>query len=221
LSVRASDRAYSPISLGAVVRAVRLLNGSSVWAQATLAEGDTVATLLGASPLVVGAGVDIPLELELDLVADPSTAELRVGIDASGVGIVQPESPILFVAVAAEEGRTFPLWTDVASFSPRSLATSYSSFPNPFAAGREPARFAFWMPRSGSVSLKIHTISGDAVRTLLNGAAFAPGLHQNASWDGKNGNGEVVRNGVYIAELTVTWDEGGGERHLRKVAVVR
>ena len=31
----------------------------------------------------------------------------------------------------------------------------------------------------------------------------------------------VLRNGVYIAELRVSYDDGGSERLLRKVAVVR
>ncbi len=222
LTVRASDRDYVPVTLGRVARAVRLVaSDASIWAETTLAPEDSVATLLGASALVLDAGVAVPLELELDFVSDPSLDELRVGIAAADVGVVQPGSPILQVAVSAEDGQTFPLWTDLASFTPRSLGASYSNFPNPFAAGREGTRFAFWMPLSGRVTLKIHSISGDAVRTLLDSEPAASGLHQSAAWDGRNGNGEVVRNGVYIAELSVTWDGGGGERHLRKLAVVR
>jgi hypothetical protein len=71
------------------------------------------------------------------------------------------------------------------------------------------------------VTLKIHSITGDAVRTLLDARPTTSGLHQDATWDGRNARGEVVRNGVYIADLSVSWNDGGGERHLRKLAVVR
>ena len=57
--------------------------------------------------------------------------------------------------------------------------------------------------------------------TLLDGVWRAAGMHQDDRWDGKNGAGRTVRNGVYIAELTVHYDDGSSERALRKVAVVR
>jgi hypothetical protein len=46
-------------------------------------------------------------------------------------------------------------------------------------------------------------------------------MNQSDLWDGRNGNGSVVRNGVYIAELTVSYDDGSRDRVRRKVAVVR
>ena len=46
-------------------------------------------------------------------------------------------------------------------------------------------------------------------------------LHQDAAWDGCNGRGVAVQNGVYLAELVVRFDDGTQVRHLRKVAVVR
>ena len=47
------------------------------------------------------------------------------------------------------------------------------------------------------------------------------GFHQTDTWNGVNGRGVTVRNGVYIAEIVVYYDDGSRERHLRKVAVVR
>ena len=57
--------------------------------------------------------------------------------------------------------------------------------------------------------------------TLLDNEPRAAGLHQDAVWDGRNGNGTVVLNGVYIAEIRTRYDDGTEERYLRKVAVVR
>jgi hypothetical protein len=46
-------------------------------------------------------------------------------------------------------------------------------------------------------------------------------MNQSDAWDGRNGSGEVVRNGVYVAELSVDYGNGSRDRVLRKVAVVR
>ena len=71
------------------------------------------------------------------------------------------------------------------------------------------------------MTLRIVTPSGDGVATLLDNAARPSGMNQSDLWDGRNGVGRVVRNGVYIAELTVKFDSGSHDRVIRKVAVVR
>jgi flagellar hook assembly protein FlgD len=109
----------------------------------------------------------------------------------------------------------------VGSFSGLALKDSYSNFPNPFAAGREPTRFVFYLRSPGRVSLRLWTAHGEVVRTVLDGRAFGSGLQQDIQWDGRNGNGSPVVNGAYLAELQVHYDDGTSERVLRKVAVVR
>jgi len=69
--------------------------------------------------------------------------------------------------------------------------------------------------------LKIHTLRGEGVRTLLDGEPLGAGLHQDVTWDGRNGRGKIVLNGVYLAEIAVRFDDGAGDRIVRKVAVVR
>jgi len=71
------------------------------------------------------------------------------------------------------------------------------------------------------VSLKLYTLRGEIVRTLLDNVPLGAGLHQDATWDGRNGRGKVVVNGIYLAEIAVAFDSGSSERILRKIAVVR
>ena len=59
------------------------------------------------------------------------------------------------------------------------------------------------------------------VFTILDRELRPAGLYQEDRWDGRNGLGFVVQNGVYVAELLVEYADGSRERHLRKVAVVR
>ena len=86
---------------------------------------------------------------------------------------------------------------------------------------REQTAFVFALPRDGQVSLRLMTPRGETVLQVLDKAPLAAGLHQDVMWDGRNGRGTTVLNGVYIAELSVRFADGTTERHLRKVAVVR
>ena len=134
---------------------------------------------------------------------------------------MQPSDPLLSVAVMPEAGQTFPFWTQAGNFSGLSLAESYSNFPNPFAAGRQQTRFAFRLEKPARVSLFVWTSHGGRVRTVLDGISLPQGLHQSFSWDGRNGAGQTVANGVYFAEIQVAYDDGSHQSAMRKVAVSR
>ena len=75
--------------------------------------------------------------------------------------------------------------------------------------------------RPGRAWLRVMTLSGESVATLIDGDARTAGMQQNDGWDGRNGDGRPVRNGVYVAALLVHYDDGSQARVLRKVAVVR
>jgi hypothetical protein len=222
LVLRASDHDLRAEPLGGAVGRVTAYVGGNRWAQsAPLTSDSTTASLAADTILAVPPGVPVDVELRIEPVTVASGSSLRIGIDASDIGVVQPASALLAVAVRPESGSAFPLWTEVASFSPRSLKDSYSNFPNPFAAGREPTAFVFYMPKDGYVTLRIWTPSGQRVATVVDRDHRTAGLQQSDAWTGRNGVGDVVRNGVYVAELVARYDDGSGERVLRKVAIVR
>jgi hypothetical protein len=123
-------------------------------------------------------------------------------------------------SVDAEPG-PFPLHTEYAQFAVEALEESFTNFPNPFAAGRQSTTFSFYLPRPARVSLRIYTPRGDAVLTLLDDVSAGVGLEQTTAWDGRNGEGDTVRNGVYVAELVAVFPDGKTERLTRKLAVVR
>ncbi|MGE5177646.1 MAG: DNRLRE domain-containing protein [Bacteroidota bacterium] len=222
IRLRASDPAGKDVALGAAAASVIATQNGSVWARRdSLASDSTAATLVASTPLVIDAASAVTLDLALVPRDRPGVAALRVGIDAGGIGVVQPGSALLTVQVTPESGRSFPFWTESGSFTPASLEASWGNFPNPFAAGREATAFVYYLAQQASVTLRIWTPTGERVATLADGVARAPGLHQDDLWDGRNGRGDVVRNGVYVAELSVHYADGSGGRVRRKVAVVR
>jgi hypothetical protein len=221
LSIAAADRDYAAVAAGAFAVSVRAYRDGTPWASASLGPDTVMANLIGATPLDILPESPVALELRLVARAGGAAGAFRLGIDDTGIGVVQPPSALLSVGVLPRSGRTFPMWTEVASFAPAGLAASTSNFPNPFAAGRERTTFVFQLPAPGRVTLTIWTARGERVRTLLEGAGCAGGLHQDVTWDGLNGRGLPVTNGVYVAELIADIDGGGRERVLRKVMVVR
>lgn len=222
LTVRAADADYAPLSLGAAVARVEAWMGSALWAASGDLPADAVtADLVAGQPVVLPPGPPRGLELRAVMRAGAALSGLRLGFAAADVHVLQPPGQLLQVAVLAADGQTFPFWTEAGNFSSASLEESWSNFPNPFAAGRQRTTFAFYLPQPGQVTLKLWTARGKAVRTLLDATALPAGLHQDRNWDGRNGRGETVTNGVYLAEIVVRYEDGTTARTLRKVAVVR
>ncbi|NIT02338.1 MAG: tandem-95 repeat protein [Candidatus Latescibacteria bacterium] len=222
LVLRAADKQFSSVPIGAVTRKITAHNGVSLLGEsATLSRDSATAYVPFASPLVLQAGVLMDIQISMDLQDTIGVENFRVGVDSSDVGVDQPSSALFQVRIESKTGQRFPLWTEAGNFSQQDLSGSYSNFPNPFAAGREPTTFVYYLAKDAEVALRIWTARGEAVTTIRKGTRRPAGLYQDDQWDGRNDRGVVVVNGVYLAELVVRYTDGGGDRKLRKVAVVR
>jgi hypothetical protein len=222
VDVRASDAGGTALAVDAVASAVEARRDAALVAgTGPLAAGTARATLTFDPPLEIAAADSLVLEVSVFPRAADPVGRFRFGWDAADIGVVQPASALLSVAVLAAAGASFPMWTGAASWASASFEESVMNFPNPFAAGRDATTFAFLMPGPGRATLRIWTARGEPVITLLDAASLPAGLRQSDRWDGRNGRGDVVTNGVYVAELDVRLDDGRSERVLRRVAVVR
>jgi len=186
---------------------------------ATNFQADTVE-LVFSDPLPIPAQGTVALTVHLDLAESVSGPGLRLGLDRDGVGIVQPEDGLLEIRADPAPGQSFPFWTQAASLSPTDLAESYSNYPNPFAAGREVTSIQYVLPGPGRVTLRLYAADGAEVATLLDGEGQGAGLNV-AEWDGRNGRGDTVRNGIYVAWLRAELDGGGSTELTRRIVVVR
>jgi uncharacterized repeat protein (TIGR01451 family) len=221
ITLHARDDEGRSLAMGDAVAEILAYDGPDTWAVGTLAAGDSTAVLTGAQPLLLVPGQLVTLELRLRLRPGTMAANLQVGLDADDFTVMVGGGGVLSLQVLPEAGSVFPFWTETGHFTGLGLAESYSNFPNPFAAGHEQTNFVFSLPRDGQVSLRMLTPRGETVVQVLDNEPYPAGLHQNVVWDGRNGRGATVRNGVYIAEIRVRFSDGAEERHLRKVAVVR
>ena len=73
----------------------------------------------------------------------------------------------------------------------------YPAFPNPF---NSQTHFRFQLDRPARVWIRIYTINGQLVRTLLDGKTLTSGFHR-VSWDGRNRAGNPAASGIYLCQF--------------------
>jgi hypothetical protein len=100
---------------------------------------------------------------------------------------------------------------------PASLEQSFFSYPNPFSPLTEQATIVYSSSVTKPATLRIYTLTGDEVLSRTLPAPILANEPVTVIWDGKNADGAIVLNGVYIAVLTV---EGMPEVRT-KIAVVK
>jgi len=112
---------------------------------------------------------------------------------------------------------------EVAFVDPTAGGGFVTNYPNPFHAGSEGTTVAYKLDDMANVTIRIYTTTGSLVRREVF-AKDASGGKQGLNewvWDGKNGKGEFVSSGGYIAFIEA---QGTGETVnviRRKIAVVR
>jgi hypothetical protein len=107
---------------------------------------------------------------------------------------------------------------DLASAPLRIVGSALQAYnaPNPFHAGRETTTIRYQVETSADVEIRIATLRGELVwETRRREETSGPALRA-LEWDGRNGAGQMVRNGVYVCHVQA------GTRTTRfKIAVVR
>ena len=103
--------------------------------------------------------------------------------------------------------------TGIESENLPSLArlTLLPSRPNPF---NPTTVITYGIPEKSRVTLKIHNILGQEVRTLVSGVE--PAGYQSHVWDGKDNSGNSVASGIYIYRV-----EAGASVESRKMLLTR
>ncbi len=91
------------------------------------------------------------------------------------------------------------------------------AYPNPFNPEIESVNFRFRLARDGSVTVKVYDVSSTLVNTINTGSPMVAGEELQVTWNGRNGRGIAVANGVYFYVI----ESGSGGRAVGKVAVLR
>lgn len=101
------------------------------------------------------------------------------------------------------------------------LGESFKNYPNPFNPDIEQTEIRYYLPAASDVEIVIFTATGEKVRQMHFGAGGTggqAGVNGGVFWDGRNGEGMAVLNGVYVAVIKVA--EGDLTAKV-KIAVVK
>lgn len=99
------------------------------------------------------------------------------------------------------------------------LLSEVHNFPNPFDPRKEETRICYILNNSANVSWRIYDIVGNLVRSgQKSGVGFPSGYTNEIRWDGKNGQGKIVADGVYYLEI-IAEANGEKKRLIHKIAV--
>jgi hypothetical protein len=127
-------------------------------------------------------------------------------LEKAGSGIVRETPMSSGGSVTIEKERCASLSIRVSpGTSSSELPQQFSlnqNYPNPFNPG---TRFSFTVPRESFVTVRVYSILGQTVATLVNGD-LSPGLHW-IGWNGLNDAGVSAASGLYVVVLSLSGEE--------------
>ncbi len=104
------------------------------------------------------------------------------------------------------------------------FAGSFKNYPNPMGSGDGSTTFAYYLQEESNVTIMIYTLTGSLVKKFHFPAGQTggrgPSINQ-VRWDGLNGRGRYVNNGVYICIATARTRSGKTYTTRHKLAVMR
>ncbi len=164
------------------------------------------------------------LEFLLDIAEQSPLRDFKLGLVDSMCLQGREEKTGTLVSARFNNSPVFQILTNQTAINPANLKSSYANYPNPFGANHPETYFIYYLPEKARVTLRIYTLTGELVHVLLNEVIKQTGLYdKDEIWDGRNGRGEKVLNGVYIAMIYANYLQGTRktEKYLRKVSVIR
>ncbi|MCU0606376.1 MAG: type IX secretion system sortase PorU [Candidatus Edwardsbacteria bacterium] len=184
-----------------------------------LEQGDTIDARVALTIRAVDrSGINIApgategeVRLRIDR-GDPSDLSQRFvyesGSDSSGAAAVDTliSSGTHTVRIEAYDCRlNKTTWERTVTVAATALRVeSLFNYPNPF---RDRTWFTFQIRQAADVTIKVFTVAGRLIRTI-EAPGLAPGYNQ-VRWDGLDGDGDALANGVYLYKVVMK--SGAGE----------
>ncbi|MCD6423858.1 MAG: DUF2341 domain-containing protein [Elusimicrobia bacterium] len=122
---------------------------------------------------------------------------------------------------------SFSMYNLFAYVKPVGILSGAYNYPNPFNPYKESTKITYTLTQDSRVEIRIFTPLGDLVRkfTFAQGAdpggrGTSTGYINEISWDGRNSQGMIVADGIYICEIKAksgSWEE----KQIRKIGVLK
>ncbi len=201
----------APLAPGAILRSLRLVNAndhSQLFGtlEVTPAMRENPLVLEFSTPVAIGFETPRAVKILASLTNTDSIAAFSLGFQSSADLLAKDQDSDSLVTVEDAQGRTgtaFKLNSGPAVLFEAAFENFYN-YPNPLGLD-EGTSFIYTLQQDSDISLEIYTLLGELVWKKNFKAAEAQGKagpHKgDITWDGRNGNGKAVLNGVYLAVL--------------------
>ncbi|MCB9509748.1 MAG: hypothetical protein H6695_06170 [Deferribacteres bacterium] len=184
-------------------------NLSQVYAEIAPLPGENPLTATFATFDTLAGGIPDTIDIVVDIADNPQATDFQIAIRSSEAFDAIDADSRQQVVVEDELGRTGIDFAMLSASSAVSAAdyNEFFNYPNPFRPS-EGTWFNYYLPQASQVDFRILTLAGELVwqqtfeassPQAIQGARR--GTNSRIFWDGRNGNGELVLNGVYIAVL--------------------
>ncbi len=176
------------------------------------AVGDAMRFALGP-----GYGVPRNATLTVAIAATPQLEDFSFYLDSNSVAAsYETAAGTKPVPISAEFSSTLMIEREYTVVA-QDLAASFFSYPNPFSPLQEKATLVYNLEALKAATIKIYSLTGEEILTREIPAPESLAEPVRFEWDGRNNDGHIVLNGVYLAVLSVP-----GEGEVRtKIAVVK
>jgi hypothetical protein len=210
------DRNNAPLNANSVIKALRVVDthrpAQTLSSLPTIPAADSLKipfapadTLLGGVPDSVDVVVDIA-----DNNASGSAFRLTFAKTADVDAIDQESLQAVEVVFLDERGNNVDaaqVTSQKRVINAANFEKSFYNYPNPFSPmidnsdGTRGTKFFYSLPQPADIELRIYNLLGELVYERSFKANDPAGRAKSLSWNGYNGNGDPVLNGVYIAIL--------------------
>lgn len=154
------------------------------------------------------------------LPGNPTTDEqgyYRAAVEPDWIGVVTPSHKSQTFEPPSRQYDKVSRDISAQDYFGAEILTAPFAFPSPFNPTAETAQIRFALKNPAKASIKIFDGSGEMVKEFSSALPLWPNLAQSIRWDGRNGRGEIVANGIYFYII----EASGNARMSGKIGVVR
>jgi hypothetical protein len=166
---------------------------------------------LGSPDTISGSKAD-SIDIVVNISANASVTDFHVDLDSSSALLLYDAESNYPLTVGDMDGNYIQFLGITSGTSvvvDSELEESFYNYPNPFgSSGRRSTKLVYFLKQPSDVEIKIFTLTGEPVRSW----SFTKeehyrythqGIHDgDVTWNGTNGNGFLVLNGIYVAYIT-------------------
>ncbi|MDQ7064623.1 MAG: hypothetical protein Q9P90_10310 [candidate division KSB1 bacterium] len=225
ITVDVFDREGQPLQASDVFAALKITReaDNTLFAQKAAVPGNTTVELNFLQDAVLEPQYPIVFVISADISQNAKLNAFNLRLSSQNqIGAVDQDSdqPVS-VELLNQEGQKGAIETGKMVLIDRKFSNSFFNRPNPFGSADRPiTKFIYHLEKDSNVTLRIYTLFGELVWektfTASDPQGRADGGPKIITWNGTNGRGIRVLNGVYLAVLTTN-----AGTVTTKVAVIR